>query len=61
MVDGISLLNLAPGEDGEDMVIGEGEAGVLVAAVHHHCGRRENTLKLKLKPCSSNLESRNYL
>ena len=57
MVDGISLPNLAPGEDGEDMVIGEGEAGVLVAAVHHHRGRRENTWKLKLKHCSLTMGS----
>ena len=35
MVDGVSLADVGPGEDGDHVVVGEGEAGVLVAAVHH--------------------------
>ena len=39
MVDGVALLDVGPGQDGDHVVVGEGEAGVLVAAMHHH-GRR---------------------
>ena len=52
MIDSISFLNLAPGNDGEDMIIREREAGVLVAAVHHHRSSGKNTYKLKIR-CSA--------
>ena len=42
VVNGVSLLDVSPGQDGDHVVIGEGEAGVLVAAVHHHGRRRED-------------------
>ena len=36
MVDGVALLDAGPGQNGDHVVIGEGEGGVLVAALHHH-------------------------
>ena len=36
VVDGVALADVGPGEDGDHVVIGEGEPRVLVAAVHHH-------------------------
>jgi hypothetical protein len=35
--------HLGPCKDGEDIVIREGEPGVLDAGVHHHRGMRENS------------------
>ena len=37
-----NLSNVGPGQYDDHVVIGEGEAGVLVAAVHHHSRRRED-------------------
>ena len=39
MVYWVSSLDVGPGQDGDEVVVTEGQPGVLVAGVHHHgCG-----------------------
>ena len=39
----VSSLDVSPGQNGDEVVITEGQSGVLVAGVHHHRCGGENT------------------
>ena len=43
MIDWVSSLDVGPGQDGDEVIVTERQPGVLIAGVHHHGGRGENT------------------
>ena len=43
MIYWVSSPDVGPSQDGDEVVVTEGQSGVLIAGVHHHGGRGENT------------------
>ena len=43
MINGLSSLDVGSGQDGDEVIVTEGQSGVLVAGVHHHGCGGENT------------------
>ena len=57
MYNSVSILDGSPGQDCDHVVVGEREAGILVAAVHHHGRRGEDAGQRVPRPARAQLET----